>query len=151
MNGGAFRIFQRKTGIFYAEDAETRRQFSLKTKDRSEADAHLLALGEARRNPSLNAKIGMLYLGAADPKFNTRTWQDAIDAYQARGGKEETTNRSNRAFASPRFDGLRACVITKTRAEDSSRSWTRRNRPRPSTTFVGSTIWRAILGGCRWQ
>lgn len=29
MSGGAFRLFQRKSGIFYAQDAETRRPFSL--------------------------------------------------------------------------------------------------------------------------
>jgi hypothetical protein len=41
----------------------------------------------------------MLYLGAADPTFNTRTWQDAIGAYQEREGKEETISRSGRALA----------------------------------------------------
>ena len=60
----------------------------------------------------------MLYLGAADPEFNTRTWQDVMDGYQARGGKEATVERSERAFTSWRFDDLRKCVVTRTRAED---------------------------------
>jgi hypothetical protein len=32
MNGGAFTIFRRTSGIGYAEDIATRRQFSLKSR-----------------------------------------------------------------------------------------------------------------------
>ena len=51
-----FRLF-RRNGIFYAEDPVTRKQKSLRTRDRAEAERLAFHGHEARRQPQLNLQI----------------------------------------------------------------------------------------------
>lgn len=71
-------IFQRK-GVFYYEDTYSRKQFSLKTRDRNEAEALLAAKQEAARQPQLYLQMARVYLSATDPAAVERTCQDVID------------------------------------------------------------------------
>src|SRR4051812_18299438 len=74
-----FRLF-RRGNFFWSEDTKTRKQESLKTRDRNEAVTILNARNEAHREPSLNLQIARAYLGAGDPAARTRTWQEVMDA-----------------------------------------------------------------------
>ena len=55
-----FRMFARH-GIVYCEDAQTRKQQSLKTRDRREATRLLHARNEAQVNPAMNLQIARAY------------------------------------------------------------------------------------------
>ncbi len=77
-----YRLFRKGAyGTFYIEDAITRRQSSLKTKDRKEAERLLLARCESEEAPDRAFRVGMAYVGGIDPEAATRTWKDVIDAY----------------------------------------------------------------------
>jgi hypothetical protein len=71
-------IFQRK-GVFSYEDTYSRKQFSLKTRGRKEAEALLAAKQEAARQPQLNLQMARVYLSATDPAAVERTWKVVID------------------------------------------------------------------------
>lgn len=71
-------IFQRK-GVFYYEDTFNRKQFSLRTRDRQEAETILAAKQEAARQPQLNLQMARVYLSATDPAAVLRTWKDVIE------------------------------------------------------------------------
>lgn len=86
-----FRLFPRKGGMFYAEDADTRKQTSLGTKDRKEALRLLHAKNESHREPSLNLQMGHAYLSATDPFVMKRDWQWVFD--EAIKSKQGTTHR----------------------------------------------------------
>src|SRR5581483_7038898 len=57
-------ILFRRAGVFYCEDTTTRKQSSLKTKDKTEALALLQARNESFRQTDLNTQIAMAYLSA---------------------------------------------------------------------------------------
>ena len=61
-----FILYRRSNGMFYAEDTETRKQQSLKTKDEAKARTLLHSKNEAHRHPILNHQIALAYLCAAD-------------------------------------------------------------------------------------
>jgi hypothetical protein len=65
-------------GMCYCLDTHTGSRPSLKTKNRTEAKRIVQHKNEALKNPHINRKIGMAYLGAVDPKLVTRTWQDVM-------------------------------------------------------------------------
>lgn len=58
-----FRLFQRGT-IYYAHDAETGRQVSLKTRDKRQAERLLLAKNEADEQPLMNLALARTCLAA---------------------------------------------------------------------------------------
>jgi integrase len=72
-------MFRRYNGTFYYEDKESGKQFSLGTKNRSEAERLIHAKNEAHVQPSVNMQIARAYLTASDPEIGTRTWQYALD------------------------------------------------------------------------
>lgn len=61
-----FRMFRRASGVWYIEDAETRHQQSLGTRDSTEAKRLLQAKNEAHRQPAINIQIARAYLSASD-------------------------------------------------------------------------------------
>ncbi len=64
-----YRLFKR-AGVYYYEDTETRKQLSLKTKDKREALRLLGARNESQaQHSSVNFKIAEAYLAASDPIF----------------------------------------------------------------------------------
>jgi integrase len=73
-----YRLFQHH-GTFYVENVETKKQESLRTKNKPEALVLLAAKNEAARQPSLNLQIARTYLAASDPLMPKRTWQHVLD------------------------------------------------------------------------
>jgi len=57
-----YRIFCRATGVFYIEDVVTRRQESLKTKDKTVVQRLLHAKNAAHEQPALNLQLARAYL-----------------------------------------------------------------------------------------
>jgi hypothetical protein len=73
-----FTLFRRGS-VFYCEDTENRKQVSLRTKDKAEAQTLLHAKNESVRQPILNLQIARTYLTASDPAIAARTWQDVMN------------------------------------------------------------------------
>lgn len=112
----SFRLYRRRSGVYYAEDVETRRQESLKTQDKATAVQLLNAKNAATQQPSLNLAVARVHLAAHDPQMVTRTWQRAMDEYCTHG-RDSTQDRSLRAFKSPPFDAIRNQPIVDTTPE----------------------------------
>ena len=72
-------ILFRRGGVFYCQDTENGKQFSLRTKDKAEALTLLHSRNEAYRQPVLNLHIARTYLTATDPEIGKRTWQFPMD------------------------------------------------------------------------
>ncbi|HTH49524.1 MAG TPA: tyrosine-type recombinase/integrase [Candidatus Limnocylindria bacterium] len=110
------RLFKRGN-VFYSEDAETKKQTSLGTKCRDEAQR----LIEIRRQTLGDASFARLMLktcaGAVDPSLATRQWQDVM--LQISAGKQGATKaRSERAFRNASFNRLHLKKLIDTTAED---------------------------------
>jgi hypothetical protein len=59
-----YRMYERadRGGTYYWEDTISRRQGSLKTKNREDAEKLLHAKNETARQPHLNRELGRLYI-----------------------------------------------------------------------------------------
>lgn len=111
-----YRLFQRSSGIYFIEDRLTKRQESLRTKDRDIAHRILNAKNEAQLQPAISREIAKAYWMAGDPLAPTRTWQDVINAVlQAKSGP--THSRWEVATRQKPFDHIRTRVVLETRAE----------------------------------
>ena len=111
-----FRLFRRKSGIFFIEDRTTRRQESLRTKEKEEALRLFHAKNEAHQQPALNLQIARAYLMASDPSVATRSWQHVMDELvKTKDGK--TQERWLRAINDHAFDSIRTLTILETQAE----------------------------------
>jgi hypothetical protein len=73
-----FILFQR-SGVYYCEDTTTRKQTSLRTKDKADAVRLLHAKNEAVHQPAMNLQIAQVYLHHSDPALSARTWQHVLD------------------------------------------------------------------------
>lgn len=113
-----YRKFRRKTGVYYAEDTVTAKQFSLRTHDEAEAELKIHALCEAARNSMFNRQLGMIYLAGVDPKLASRIWQEVMDQYCAREMRDTSRMRAQRAFASAAFNPIRKLCVNEARPED---------------------------------
>jgi hypothetical protein len=71
-------MFKRRHGIWYAENTETRDQFSLRTRDKAQAARLLNARNDLRTNAMMNREIAKVHLRAADPEMEERTWAVAM-------------------------------------------------------------------------
>ena len=111
-----FILYRRSNRTYYAEDTVTRKQTSLKTKDKAEALTLLHSKNEAFRQPILNLKIAHAYLSATDPNAATRTWQTPMDEMTATK-TGETKTRYERAMRDGAFDQIRTLPILETHAE----------------------------------
>lgn len=110
-------ILFRRGAVYYCEDTTTRKQSSLKTKDKAEALTLLNARNESFRQPRLNVQIARAYLAAGDPAVNARTWQAVMDQFQTHG-KPASQARLVRAMQSTAFDPLRHKPLLETGSED---------------------------------
>jgi hypothetical protein len=57
-----YRLYWRENGIYYLEDVATRKQESLKTKNRAEAVGLRTARNQASAHPTLNLALARTYL-----------------------------------------------------------------------------------------
>lgn len=102
-------------GVYYTEDTATRKQISLKTKDKAEAQILLHAKNEAARQPFLNLQIARTYLTATDPQIASRTWRAVMDEMTL--SKEGVTLiRYQRAMMDKAFDLIRDTPILETQS-----------------------------------
>jgi integrase len=115
----AYRLFRRadRGGTFYCEDVKTKRQESLRTTSKVEADGLLRAKNEAARIPAFSLSLARTYLVAHDPKMVSRTWQQVMEE-MATHGIQSTQDRCKRAFNSRAYDPIRKKPIVQTTAED---------------------------------
>ena len=111
-----YRLFKRGEH-YYSQDKVTRKQTSLHTTDRFEAERLLAAKNEAANKNVLTLAVGQIYLNATDPALMTRTWADVMKIMVQRGGKT-TQDRTRRAFESRPFDIIRRKVIHETHSAD---------------------------------
>ena len=111
-----YRLFQRSSGIFFLEDDVTRKQESLRTRDKTVAKRILNARNEAHQQPAINLQIARAYLMVSDPGSTTRTWQSVMDAV-AQTKKDGTRKRWDRAMMEHPFDEIRHVKLIETRPD----------------------------------
>jgi Reverse transcriptase (RNA-dependent DNA polymerase)/Group II intron, maturase-specific domain len=75
-----YRLFQRTSGIFFLENDVTRKQESLRTRDKATAKRILHARNEAHLQSAIDLQIARAYLMVSDPGSTTRTWQSIMGA-----------------------------------------------------------------------
>ncbi len=91
------RMFKRSSGVFYWEDAVTRKQGSLQTRDRLEAVKMLQGMREALQAPDqVNLALAQLHLRAANPDLAERTWGDLLNFWVSQGQAASTRERRQR-------------------------------------------------------
>ena len=111
-----YRLFQRSNGIFFLENCETRKQESLKTRDKAAANRIWHTRSEAYQQPAINLQIARAYLMVSDPGSTTRTWQNAMDAV-AQTKKGGTRLRWESAMRENPFDKIRHLKLIETQAD----------------------------------
>lgn len=111
-----YRMFKRGQ-FYYSEDAQTGKQQSLKTSNRSEAQRLVAAKNEAINNAQFTLAIGQTYLAVTDAQILTRTWKEVMDVVVVRGGSS-TQSRCQRAFRAPVFKKISQKPILQTTASD---------------------------------
>jgi len=112
-----YRLFKRGWGVFYCEDNETRKQESLNTSNRAEAQRLVQAKNEGLQHRAFSLQLARVYWKAGDPAGATRTWQSVMDEI-VRTKLGETQQRWHAAIRDTAFDGLRKRVLLETNAED---------------------------------
>ena len=111
-----YRLFQRANGVFYREDNESGKQWSLRAKDRRAAEKLLMSRTK-HRLPTLNLTMARAYLSAHDAKMSTRTWS-AVMREIVTHGIASSQERCARTFCSKAFDSIRHKPLVQTTAED---------------------------------
>jgi integrase len=114
-----YRLYRRSNGAFYAQNRQTGKQLSLKTKDRVQAGLQLTALNESARDAVISRDVGMTYLFHSDPDAKTRTWAIVCDQMlTTKSANPENHRRWSVAFRDKAIVPLRALKVVDTRAED---------------------------------
>ena len=128
--------------VFWCQNNETRKQESLRTKDRATAERLLHARNEAHQQPIINLQIARAYLMVGDPEAATRTWQFVMEQIvKLKHG--ETHTRWLVAIKDKALDGLRSFPLMETRAEHFLRAM---ERGRISTNIFLRRIHNFALG-----
>ncbi len=110
-----FILFKR-AGVFYSEDTTTRKQYSFRTKDESEALRLLNAENEAVRHSEMNLQIAQVYLRHSDPALAGRTWQAVMEKLVSlKSGP--TRERWEYAIKDGAFDLIRHRKLMETTSE----------------------------------
>jgi integrase len=108
-----YRIYRRNNGKFYWQENGSKKQGSLQTTDRHEAERLLNAKNESHRQPTINLSLARTYLAAHDPLMVTRTWQAVMDE-MATHGIPTTQERCARGFRSKAYDAIRHRPLVQT-------------------------------------
>lgn len=111
-----YRLFRKKTGIFFLEDRVNGKQESLRTRDKIAADRILHARNESHQQPAINLQIARAYLMASDPMVAQRTWRHVVEAIikTKQGSTRDRWERAAKDEALGRIWGVR---IIETQAE----------------------------------
>ena len=98
-----YRLYRRRNDVFYWQDNRSKKQGTLRTTDRREAERLLHAMNESHRQPTLNLNLARAYLAAHDPKMAERKWQAVMDE-MATHGIPTTQQRCARGFRSKAYE-----------------------------------------------
>src|SRR5438034_9635702 len=112
-----YRLYRRHNGVFYWQENDSKRQGTLRTTVKHEAERLLKAMNESHREPTLNLNLARAYLAAHDPKMAKRTWQAVMDE-MATHGIPSTQARCARGFRSKAYNPIRDKSIVQTTGED---------------------------------
>jgi integrase len=112
-----YRLYRRRNGVFYWQENDSRKQGTLRTAERREAERLLNAMNESHREPTLNLNLARAYLAAHDPKMAQRTWQAVMDE-MATHGIPSTQTRCARGFRSKAYNPIRNKSLVQTTGED---------------------------------
>src|SRR5271154_574492 len=111
-----YHVFQRGWGTYYCEDLVTKKQTTLKTRDKDEAFRLVAAKNENEEAPAFSLHLARVYWKAGDPTGATRTWQHVLDEIpKLKTG--ETQTRWLTAIKDRAFDSIRNLVVLETQAE----------------------------------
>src|SRR5882724_5239162 len=112
-----YRLYRRHNGVFYWQDNGSKKQGTLRTTDKREAERLLHAMNESHRQPTLNLNLARAYLAAHDPKMAQRTWQAVMDE-MATHGIPSTQARCARGFCSKAYHPIRNKPLVQTTGEN---------------------------------
>jgi integrase len=112
-----FRLFRRKCGMFFVENVTTRKQTSLRTRDKEEAQRLFFARNEGHKESLICLQMARAYLTAADPAIRKRTWTTVMETMRDTK-KGSTLKRWLTACKDPAFDIIRNVKLIETRAEE---------------------------------
>jgi hypothetical protein len=108
-----YRLYRRRNGVFYWQDNSSKKQGTLRTSDRREAERLLNAMNKSHREPTLNLNLARACLAAHDPRMAQRTWQAVMDE-MATHGIPTTQERCARGFRSRAYDPIRNKPLVQT-------------------------------------
>ena len=111
-----YRVFRRGWGTYYCEDLLTKKQETLRTRDKDEAFRLVAAKNETEDAPAFSLHLARVYWKAGDPAGATRTWQHVMDEIP-KLKKGSTRHRWFTAIKDKAFDSIRDCVVLETQAE----------------------------------
>jgi len=111
-----YRVFRRGWGTYYCEDLVTKKQETLRTRDKNEAYRLVAARNETEEAPAFSLQLARVYWKAGDPAGASRTWQQVMDEIP-KLKQGPTRERWLTAINDRAFDSLRALVVLQTRAE----------------------------------
>src|SRR5438876_4820715 len=98
-------MYRRRNRVFYWQENDSKKQGTLRTSERREAERLLNAMNESHRQPTLNLSLARAYLAAHDPRMVSRTWQ-AVMCEMTTHGIPTTQDRCARAFCSKAYDSI---------------------------------------------
>lgn len=111
-----YRMFRRRNGCFFLEDSVTRKQESLRTKNKAQASALLAERNKAHENPELCRHMAKTWLAAASPGLANRTWEDVVEQI-IKSKTGETAVRWQRAWKDCALNSLSKLKLMETSAE----------------------------------
>ena len=112
-----YRLYRRRNRVFYWQENDSRKQGTLRTSERREAERLLNAMNESHREPTLNLNLARAYLAAHDPRMAKRTWEAVMDE-MATHGIPSTQVRCARGFRSKAYDPIRNKPVVQTTGAD---------------------------------
>jgi hypothetical protein len=111
-----YRVFRRGWGTYYCEDLLTKKQETLKTRDKDEAFRLVAAKNETEAAPAFSRQLARVYWKAGDSAAASRTWQHIMDEIpKLKNGS--TRERWLTAIKDKAFDSIRDLVVLETKAE----------------------------------
>jgi len=111
-----YRVFRRSWGAYYCEDLVTKKQESLKTRDKDKAFRLVAAKNETEEAPAFSLHLARVYWKAGDPAAAKRTWQHVMDEIP-KLKRDETKTRWLTAIKDKALDSIRNLIVLETQAE----------------------------------
>jgi integrase len=111
-----YRLFRRNNGIYFVQNNRTKKQESLRTRNKTDAQRLFNARNEAHQQPAINLQIARAYLMASDPMIVQRTWQHVMDEI-VKTKHGPTLERWQSAVKDHAFDSIRSVPLVETQAE----------------------------------